>query len=86
MSLYDFENFGAINLDNALPVYELALLALDCEESGWTPDDGPKEELANTVRDILVNKAMIMKEYYNVIVNDNGCLETLPVLLGNERL
>lgn len=71
-------------MDNPLSVYELAMLALDCEESSWTPDDGPKEELANTVRDILVNKAIIMKEYYNVIINDDGYLETLPVLLGNQ--
>lgn len=81
--LYDFENFGQIKVDPPLSIRELALLALnDTEESGWTPEDGPKDELADTVRDVLVQKSQILIEYYNMKISDDGMLHSLPILLG----
>lgn len=81
--LYDFENFGEIKFeDPGLSVRELILLALDSEESGWTPEDGPIEDLATTVRDILVKKAIILREYYSFQISEDGRLLQLPLLLG----
>lgn len=65
-----------------MSVRELILLALDSEESGWTPEDGPIEDLATTVRDILVKKAIILREYYSFQISEDGRLLQLPLLLG----
>lgn len=65
-----------------MPVRELILLALESEESGWTPEDGPIDDLATTVRDILVKKAIILQEYYSFLISDDGRLLQLPLLLG----
>lgn len=81
--LYDFENFGEIKFEEpGLPVRELIVLALESDDSGWTPEDGPIEDLANTVCDILVKKAIILREYYSFLISADGRLLQLPLLLG----
>jgi len=44
--LFDFANFGVINFGEPIGIAELAMLYLETPESGWTEEDGPKEELA----------------------------------------
>ncbi|XP_055972305.1 DNA mismatch repair protein Mlh1-like [Sorex fumeus] len=44
--IYDFANFGVLRLSEPAPLFDLAMLALDSPESGWTEEDGPKEGLA----------------------------------------
>lgn len=81
--LYDFENFGEIVLNPPLSIKELAILALESEESGWCPDDGDKEELAHNVQEILLEKASLLREYYKLKISSDGYIQTLPLLLGN---
>lgn len=69
-------------MDPPLSIRKIALLALNTEESGWTPEDGPIDELADTVRDILIQKSQILNEYYNMKITDDGMLHSLPILLG----
>lgn len=38
--LYDFQNFGYIKFSSPLSIYDLALLALDLPECGWSEEDG----------------------------------------------
>ena len=45
----NFGNFDAIRLNPPAPIYDLALLALDDPDSGWTEADGDKKELSNYV-------------------------------------
>lgn len=80
--LYEFENFGKIKLEPSLRIYDLAIIALNTEESGWTPEDGPVEELSERIVEILIGKAPLLKEYYNLCITDDGFIETLPILLG----
>lgn len=82
MLLYDFENFGQICLKTPLSIKELAELALNSKESGWCEADGPIDELATSVKDILLQKADILKEYYGLRISIDGYLESLPLLLG----
>lgn len=82
--LYDFENFGRIRLGHGgLPVRDLAALALQSPESGWTEADGSVAELAQSVHEIFVQKRAILREYYAFEVSDDGRLEQLPLLLEN---
>lgn len=80
--LYDFENFARIRFADSLPIKELAELALRSKESGWCEADGPIEELAQSVCDILGAKTGILREYYGISISADGRLESLPMLLG----
>ncbi|XP_076678391.1 DNA mismatch repair ATPase Mlh1 [Andrena cerasifolii] len=79
--LYDFANYGIIKFSEPIPLYDLAILGLDTEEAGWTKDDGTKEELATSLKDLLLEKADMLKEYFSIVVDKKGNLKSLPVLL-----
>ncbi|XP_076831113.1 DNA mismatch repair protein Mlh1 isoform X2 [Brachyhypopomus gauderio] len=81
--IYDFGNFGVLRLSNPAPLYELAMLALDCEESGWTEEDGPKEGLAQYIVDFLKKKAEMLEDYLSMEIDEEGNLTGLPLLLEN---
>lgn len=51
------------------PLYDLAMLALDCEESGWTEEDGPKEGLAQYIVDFLKRKAEMLEDYFSLEID-----------------
>jgi DNA mismatch repair protein MLH1 len=67
---------------NPLPVYEMACMALDDAESGWTEVDGPKTELAQSVQELLIEKAPMLDEYFSTVIDSDGNLCSLPLLLG----
>ena len=81
--MFNFGNFGYLRLSNPAPCYELAMLALGSEESGWTQSDGPKEELAKYITDLLKDKAPMLLDYFSFEVDENGNLVALPSLLDN---
>lgn len=80
--LYDFENFKRFNFESPLSLKELAMLALDNGESGWCEEDGSKDELADNVCDILVQKSDMLREYYGMIITDDAHIKSMPILLG----
>ena len=79
--MFKFGNFGYIELSSPAPIYELVMLALDSPDSGWTPEDGEKEELTKFVVDLLKDKSEMLMDYFSVQINENGELLTLPILL-----
>ncbi|XP_033835891.1 DNA mismatch repair protein Mlh1 [Periophthalmus magnuspinnatus] len=79
--IYDFGNFGVLRLSEPVPLYDLAMLALDSEESGWTEEDGPKEGLAQYIVDFLKKKAEMLGDYFSVEIDQEGNLTGLPMLL-----
>ncbi|TNM99705.1 hypothetical protein fugu_012738 [Takifugu bimaculatus] len=79
--IYDFGNFGVLRLSEPAPLYDLAMLALDSEGSGWTEEDGPKEGLAQYIVDFLKRKAEMLGDYFSVEVDQEGNLTGLPLLL-----
>ena len=66
----DFGNFDAFSLDPSPRISELALLALDEENSGWTEADGSKEELATFVENALVVSKFSFKLFRTVPCNN----------------
>ncbi|XP_067277765.1 DNA mismatch repair protein Mlh1 [Pseudorasbora parva] len=81
--IYDFGNFGVLRLSNPAPLYDLAMLALDSEESGWSEEDGPKEGLAQYIVDFLKQKTEMLEEYFSLEIDGEGNLTGLPMLLDN---
>lgn len=73
-------------METPLSIKRLAQLALeDIEESGWCEEDGPIDELAETVKNTLVQKAPILKEYYGIVISNDGLLHSLPLILGKNH-
>uniref|UniRef100_H3D6E2 DNA mismatch repair protein MLH1 n=1 Tax=Tetraodon nigroviridis TaxID=99883 RepID=H3D6E2_TETNG len=79
--IYDFGNFGILRLSGTPPLYDLAMLALDSEGSGWTEEDGPKEGLAQYIVDFLKRKSEMLKDYFSMEIDQEGNLTGLPLLL-----
>ncbi|XP_070696869.1 DNA mismatch repair protein Mlh1 [Pempheris klunzingeri] len=79
--IYDFGNFGVLRLSTPAPLYDLAMLALDSEESGWTEEDGPKEGLAQYIVDFLKKKSEMLDDYFSMQIDQEGNLTGLPLLL-----
>ncbi|XP_043497332.1 DNA mismatch repair protein Mlh1 [Polistes fuscatus] len=79
--LYDFANYGVMKFSDPISLYDLAMLGLETEEAGWTEEDGPKEELAISVKELLLEKADMMKEYFSIVIDKKGNLKSLPILL-----
>ena len=79
--LFKFGNFDFLRLSESAPIYDLAQLALDCEESGWTEGDGSKDELATYIVKLLKEKKAMMLDYFSLEIDSDGNLLTLPLLL-----
>ena len=69
-------------LQSPLPLYELAMIALDTAEAGWTEADGSKDELAQAVRDLLASQAALLDDYFSMEIDADGSLSSIPLLLG----
>ncbi|OWK59218.1 DNA mismatch repair protein Mlh1 isoform X1 [Lonchura striata] len=81
--IYDFANFGVLRLSEPAPLYELSMLALEDPESGWTEEDGPKEELAEYIVEFLKKKTEMLKDYFSLEIDEEGNLSGLPLLIDN---
>ena len=51
------------------PLYDLAMLALESEESGWTEEDGPREGLAQYITDFLRKKHEMLEDYFSMEID-----------------
>ncbi|XP_048755087.2 DNA mismatch repair protein Mlh1-like [Ostrea edulis] len=83
LMVFDFGNFGLLRLSEPAPIYDLAMLALDLEESGWTEADGPKHDLAQYIVDFLKTKSEMLTDYFSIEIDQDGNVCTLPLLLDN---
>ncbi|XP_004704126.1 DNA mismatch repair protein Mlh1 isoform X2 [Echinops telfairi] len=81
--VYDFANFGVLRLSEPAPLFDLAMLALDSPESGWTEEDGPKEGLAEYIVEFLKKKAEMLADYFSLEIDEEGNLIGLPLLIDN---
>ncbi|KAL4222892.1 DNA mismatch repair protein [Mactra antiquata] len=81
--LFDFGNFGLLRLSEPAPLLDLAMLALDLEESGWREADGPKEDLASYIVSFLKSKSEMLQDYFSMEIDQEGKLHTLPLVLDD---
>ncbi|KAF6313140.1 mutL-like protein 1 [Rhinolophus ferrumequinum] len=81
--IYDFANFGVLRLSEPAALFDLAMLALDSPESGWTEEDGPKEGLAEYIVEFLKKKTEMLADYFSLEIDKEGNLIGLPLLIDN---
>ncbi|XP_053684505.1 DNA mismatch repair protein Mlh1 [Sabethes cyaneus] len=83
MLLFNFANLSKMSFTKPLPLHELASLALQDPESGWTEEDGPKPALVERIVEILTDKALMLREYFNLCISIDGKLEAIPILVND---
>ena len=69
---------------NLLKLYSanfIHFLALDNPDAGWTETDGSKEDLANGVVSLLVDKKDMLDDYFSLEIDENGQILAIPMLL-----
>lgn len=49
------------------------MLALDCQESGWTEADGPKEDLAKYIEDFMNSRTEMLLDYFSILIEVIQC-------------
>lgn len=72
MALKNFANFGYQSLQDPASLAELALCALEdkfVDDEEWDASDGSKEEVAEKIAEMLVEKADMLKEYLGVVID-----------------
>ena len=73
-------SFRPLKLEKHLSLYELGLLSLSSPEADWTPDDDPKETLANNLVSILCQQSEVLKNHFSIGI-ENQCITSIPILL-----
>lgn len=76
-----FGHFNSIEFIDPLDIQELAAIGFDMKECGWEEDDGPKDVLTHQVMRFLMEKREMLKEYFNITINVEGKLETIPSII-----
>jgi len=61
----------------------LLKLALDSPDSGWQPEDGPKDEIVQFIISIFLKRTEMLKEYFRMDIDENANLLTLPQIFDN---
>ena len=61
-----FGCMGRLELSSPMPLRAALLTALDLESTNWTPEDGPKEEIAAEAEALLVSKNELLDEYFKI--------------------
>ncbi|CAG5076108.1 Similar to Mlh1: DNA mismatch repair protein Mlh1 (Mus musculus) [Cotesia congregata] len=74
--LYDFANYGVLKFSSALSLVELAKLGMKKKSS-----KSSLEQFAEQIKDLLVSKSEMLKEYFAIVITKNGYIKSLPVLL-----
>ncbi|XP_050702936.1 DNA mismatch repair protein Mlh1-like [Eriocheir sinensis] len=85
LTLNNFGNFGILKLSSPASVQDLAHIALDLPESGWSEGDGDKGDLAGYIKALLSSKAEMLDDYFSLRIDEEGRLCTLPYLLDGHQ-
>ena len=80
--------FGAtrpITLQTPFPTYDLVLEALKNPRNGYDEEDGPREQLADEIKTLLIANGPMLLEYFSLNIDSQGLLRTLPRLLPDHE-
>ncbi|KAI7838887.1 hypothetical protein COHA_007352 [Chlorella ohadii] len=84
-ALRRFGTFRRIRLQPPLPVESLALAALEAQEAlgRWqdSAENGTKAEVAALLAELVKQKAELLRDYFSIDVDADGCLASLPQLI-----
>ncbi|KDQ10268.1 hypothetical protein BOTBODRAFT_36380 [Botryobasidium botryosum FD-172 SS1] len=80
LGLRQFGNFRRLKLDPAPPLRTLISLAVATEE-GIKEQGLDCDTVTDTIVEILTERREMLDEYFSLLINENGELESLPMLL-----
>ncbi|GAM26719.1 hypothetical protein SAMD00019534_098940 [Acytostelium subglobosum LB1] len=80
--LRGFAAFDTIKFVTPLSINTMILTSLDSPCSGWQPEDGSKEKIADYLTKLLISKASMLHEYFSIDIID-GHLAGIPQILDN---
>ena len=83
LGLTDFSNFGSIKFKESLDLTELLNVAVEFGKQRTPPEDAELDwnEVVEATRDHLIEKRLMLAEYFGVVVSEEGYLEAIPLLL-----
>ncbi|KAL0086714.1 mutL-like protein 1, colon cancer, nonpolyposis type 2 [Phycomyces blakesleeanus] len=83
VALEEFCNFGSLRLDNPINISEYLKMAVQAEElCGCIPKDAPdKDSIIESITNMLLSRAELLNEYFNIIVSEDGMLHGIPMIL-----
>jgi len=67
---------SACVLHGVLPVKHALLTALSLQSVGWVEADGDKDIIASNATELLLSKAPLLKEYYNIVIEERSTTTT----------
>ncbi|GMH32358.1 hypothetical protein BSKO_00192 [Bryopsis sp. KO-2023] len=78
-----FRNLESVAIDPPPSIQALAVLALDVLEAKGELNDsnGSKNEIAETIAEILVQNRDKLREWFSFVVTENGCIAGIPGVL-----
>ncbi|KAL3668783.1 hypothetical protein V7S43_006077 [Phytophthora oleae] len=84
-ALLQFGETRPISLQTAFSVYDLVLEALKNPRNGYVEEDGPREQLADEIKTLLITNGTMLFEYFSLDIDSQGMLRTLPQLLPDHE-
>lgn len=83
--LLRFGETRPITLQTPFLIYDLVLEALKNPRNGYAEEDGPREQLANEIKAVLIANGPMLFEYFSLDIDSHGMLRTLPQLLPDHE-
>ncbi|GMF32076.1 unnamed protein product [Phytophthora lilii] len=83
--LLQFGTMRSITLQTPLPIYDLVLEAPKNPRNGYDEEDGPREQLANEIKALLIANGPMLAEYFSLDIDAQGLLRTVPQLLPDHE-
>ncbi|POM78760.1 DNA mismatch repair protein [Phytophthora palmivora] len=83
--LLQFGETRPITLQSPFPIYDLVLEALKNPRNGYDEEDGPREQLADEIKTLLITNGPMLFEYFSIDIDSQGMLRTLPQLLPDHE-
>ncbi|KAG6973790.1 hypothetical protein JG687_00000704 [Phytophthora cactorum] len=84
-ALLQFGETRPITLQSPFPIYDLVLEALKNPRNGYDEEDGPREQLADEIKTLLIANGPMLFEYFSLDIDSQGMLRTLPQLLPDHE-
>ncbi|KAF2744195.1 DNA mismatch repair protein MutL [Sporormia fimetaria CBS 119925] len=84
LGLTDFSNFGCIRFNPPLPLTPLLQLAVEQEQRNLDPasaDEIDWQEVVDEVRETLIEKRVMLAEYFSMEVSEDGDVCAIPMLV-----
>jgi DNA mismatch repair protein MLH1 len=83
VGLTDFANYGAIRFNPPLPLEDLLKVAAEQERknAGDEADELDWDEVVETVKEALINRAALLQEYFSMDITPEGELCSIPLLM-----